>query len=138
MAATQAEIHSTSGRLLPRKPTVPAATLLAPAFLPPPLNAGSVGAISSVTPSNEATSPATSLTVNWVQDNPDAATNAAYQLWRYPTGATDSSGRTDVCSTVVSISQAKMDDVTEAGGTLTLAGVSLCDRSGDTTLGKGR
>jgi len=103
-----------------------------------PCRAGALGAITQVTPSNQATSPAATLTVNWRPNSADAhpAQSASYSLWRYRTGDTDTT-RLDVC-TDEPISATQVDGVTEQGSDLQLTNVGFCTRTGVTTLDSGR
>ena len=90
--------------------------------------AGPVGPVTSVTPASEPTpASATSFDLTWVQDTPDAAKTASYELFRYLTGATDAT-RTAKCTAAKDLDVAAMDGVTQlANGTLQLLDVPLCD-----------
>ena len=69
---------------------------------------------------------ATTLNVTWAQSDPSAAKSASYELFRYPTGATDDN-RTAECDTAQQLDQAAMDGITLLdSGNLQLANVPLC------------
>lgn len=94
-----------------------------------------------MTPSNQATSPAATLTVNWRPSSADAhpAKSASYSLWRYRTGDTDAN-RVDVCTGAnsMTIDATQMDGVAVQGDDLQLTNLPFCNRVGETTLASGR
>ena len=91
-------------------------------------------------PTNQATSPATSLTVKWQQADPDPAKSASYSLWRYRTGQTQDTREaicTDTNSVTIDVDRmnALTIGVTKVDSDLQLKDLDLCH---DVKLESGR